>query len=452
MKDEKNVNGIPEESPKKDAGAKVRPKDEAAKAIRRELHRQMGADDAACEACGMDAALDELYEAYEKDGTVPTREAMADLIRQKDGSMAQAILFMKRDPFTAHGNRKLLVAGAILVGVMAVIGIAVGLSQPVAKESAPSTPVASESKADKESEVTVHVKADGLDGEIAVPGGIAIAPKGDASSDADESVFVVAGPEVSCGKFAEGGYELAVASAPILMDGSTYKVPDKPVEFEVADDGEAVEVEVELEKIPVDGMTKEQLEAVAAQMEASGFSEAAKALRDKAESAESKPGSESQIEVAPPRPQGGQGDATEKPSGGNTSPNNGGSKPSGGNSGGGSNGGTSSKPSCDHVWEEQTTQQWVPNNVWVVDQAAWDEVVPGRTYVLCTCGATFGSDAEWSSHNESAMLQGDKSHRSSVQTEPSTTIHHDEVGHWEDRGYNQTVVIGYICSKCGKTK
>lgn len=102
MKDEKNVNGIPEESPKKDAGAKVRPKDEAAKAIRRELHRQMGADDAACEACGMDAALDELYEAYEKDGTVPTREAMADLIRQKDGSMAQAILFMKRDPFTAH--------------------------------------------------------------------------------------------------------------------------------------------------------------------------------------------------------------------------------------------------------------------------------------------------------------------------------------------------------------
>lgn len=81
MKDEKDMNGIPEESPKKDAGAKVRPKDEAAKAIRRELHEKMGADDAICEACGMDGALDELYEAYEKDGTVPTREAMADLIR-----------------------------------------------------------------------------------------------------------------------------------------------------------------------------------------------------------------------------------------------------------------------------------------------------------------------------------------------------------------------------------
>lgn len=448
MKDEKDMNVAPEESPKKDAGAKVRPKEEAAKAIRRELREKMGADDAICEACGMDGALDELYEAYEKEGTVPTREAMADLIRQKDGSMAQAILFMKRDPFTVRGNRKLLAAGAVLIGIAAVLGIAVGLSHPSTKEAAPSTPVASESKADKRSEVAVHVKADGLDGEIAVPGGIAITAKGDASSDEDGAVFELSGPEIPCGEFAEGGYGLVVTSAPILMDGSTYKVPDAPVGFEVAGDGEAVTVEIELEKLPVDGMTKEQLEAIATQMEASGFGEAAKPLRDKAEGAESKPGSESQIEVAPPKPQ------DDKPSGGNGNSNNGstgGSKPSGGNSSGGSNGG-SSKPSHTHTWVEQTTQQWVPNNVWVVDQAAWDEVVPGRTYVLCTCGATFGSNAEWSSHNESAMLQGDMSHRSSVQTDPPTTIHHDEVGHWEDRGYNQTVVIGYICSKCGKNK
>ena len=37
MKDEKDMNGIPEESPKKDAGAKVRPKDEAAKADRKSV-------------------------------------------------------------------------------------------------------------------------------------------------------------------------------------------------------------------------------------------------------------------------------------------------------------------------------------------------------------------------------------------------------------------------------
>lgn len=450
MKDEKDMNVAPEESPKKDAGAKVRPKEEAAREIRRELHKQLGADDAACEASGVDGALGELYEAYEKDGTVPTREAMADLIRQKDGRAAQVILFMKRDPFTARGNRKLLAAGAVLVGVIAVLGIAVGLSQPSTKEPAPSAPGVSESKADKRSEVAVHVKADGLDGEIAVPGGIAITAKGDASSDEDGAAFELTGPEIPCGKFAEGEYELAVTSAPILMDGSTYKVPDKPVEFEVAGDGEAVTVEVQLEKIPVDGMTKEQLEAVAAQMKTSGFGEAAKTLRDKAEGAESKPGSESQIEVAPPKPQGGQGDAADKPSGGNTSTNSGGSKPSGGNSGGGSNGG-SSKPSHTHTWVEQTTQQWVPNNVWVVDQAAWDEVVPGRTYLLCSCGATFDNDGAWGEHSKNAALNGDLNHSYTVKVE-NTTIHHDEIGHWEDRGHNETVVTGYVCSGCGAPK
>lgn len=447
MKDEKNINEAPDESPKKSTGAKVRSKAEAEEEIRRELRAKMGADDAACEACGIAEALDELYDAYEKDGTVPTREAMADLIRQKDGSMAQAILFMKRDPFTVRGSRKLLAAGAALVGVAAVIGIAVGLSQPSAKEPAPATPVASESKADKKSEVTVRVEADGIDGEIAVPGGIAVTAKDDASSGGDESVFELAGPKVPCGEFAEGEYELAVTSAPILMDGGTYKVPDEPVEFAVAGDGGAVTVEVELEKLPVESMTKEQLEAVAAQMEASGFGEAAKPLHDKAEGAESKPGSEAQIEVAPPKPQ------ENKPSGGNTSPNNGstgGSKPSGGNSGGGSNGG-GSKPSHTHSWVEQTTQQWVPNNVWVVDQAAWDEVVPGRTYVLCSCGATFDNDSAWGEHSKNAALNGDLNHSYTVKVE-NTTIHHEEIGHWEDRGYNQTIVTGYVCSGCGASR
>lgn len=445
MKDEKDMNGTTEESPKKDAGAKVRPKEEAAKAIRRELHEKMGADDAICEACGMDGALDELYEAYEKDGTVPTREAMADLIRTKDGRAAQVILLMKRDPFTVRGNRKLLVAGAVLIGIVAVIGIAVGLSQPVAKEPAPSTPVASESKEEKKSEVAVHVKADDIDGEVAVPGGIAITIKGDASSDGDGAVFELAGEEVLCGEFAEGEYELAVTSAPILMDGSTYKVPDKPVGFEVAGDGEAVTVEVELEKIPVDGMSKEQLEAVAAQMEASGFGEVAKTLRDKAEGAESKPGSESQIEVAPPKPQGGQGDAADKPSGGNTSTNSGGSKPSGGNSGGGSNGG-SSKPSHTHTWvHHDAVYQTVHHDA--VYNNIWHEPVYESVTVCLDCGAENpGRD-----HMEQHMLNGESG---------ATTVEHRLV----QNGYNEQVLVSaawdeqvlvsgaYDSCSCGATK
>lgn len=446
MKEEKDMNEAPEESPKKVAGAEVRPKNGAAKKIRRELRREMAADDAAIEASGVGEALDELYAAYDKDGAVPTREALADLIRPQNELAAQVIQSMKRDPFTVRGNRNLLVSGAVLVGAVAVIGIAVGIWQPAAKEPPASTPVASESKAEKKGEVAVHVKADGIDGEIAVPGGIEITLKGGASSDGDGSVFELDGPEVPCGEFAEGEYELTVTSAPILMDGGTYKVPDEPVGFEVAGDGGVVTVEVELEKIPVDGMSKEQLEAVAAQMEASGFGETAKALREKAEGAESKPGSESQIEVAPPKSQG------DKPSGGNANSNTstGGSKPSGGNSGGGSNGGNS-KPSHTHSWVEQTTQQWVPNNVWIVDQAAWDEVVPGRTYLLCSCGATFDNDGAWGEHSKNAALNGDLNHSYTVKVE-NTTIHHDEIGHWEDRGHNETVVTGYVCSGCGASK
>lgn len=441
MKEEKDMNEAPEESPKKVAGAEVRPKNGAAKKIRRELRREMAADDAAIEASGVGEALDELYAAYDKDGAVPTREALADLIRPQNELAAQVIQSMKRDPFTVRGNRNLLVSGAVLVGAVAVIGIAVGIWQPAAKEPPASTPVASESKAEKKGEVAVHVKADGIDGEIAVPGGIEITLKGGASSDGDGSVFELDGPEVPCGEFAEGEYELTVTSAPILMDGGTYKVPDEPVGFEVAGDGGVVTVEVELEKIPVDGMSKEQLEAVAAQMEASGFGETAKALREKAEGAESKPGSESQIEVAPPKSQG------DKPSGGNANSNTstGGSKPSGGNSGGASNGG-SSKPNHTHTWvHHDAVYQTVHHDA--VYNNVWHEPVYESVTVCLDCGAENpGRD-----HMEQHMLNGESG---------ATTVEHRLV----QNGYNEQVLVSaawdeqvlvsaaYDSCSCGATK
>lgn len=66
-------------------------------------------------------------------------------------------------------------------------------------------------------------------------------------------------------------------------------------------------------------------------------------------------------------------------------------------------------------------------------------------------GAIFNASADWGAQNKTAMCVGDYSHRPSVRTE-NTTIHHDEVGHWEDRGRNETVVTGYACSGCGATR
>ena len=136
------------------------------------------------------------------------------------------------------------------------------------------------------------------------------------------------------------------------------------------------------------------------------------------------------------------GDKPSKPAEGQSS-----SKPSGGSSSG-----STSKPSHKHTLVEQTAQKWVPDNVWVVDKPAWDEKVPGKSFIRCSCGATFNTNADWSAHAKSAALAGDLSHTSSVVTGPGTTIHHDEVGHWEDRGRNETVVTGYACSGCGATR
>lgn len=180
--------------------------------------------------------------------------------------------------------------------------------------------------------------------------------------------------------------------------------------------------------------------------------------------AESEPGSEAEDgtesagdNTSGQQDDGGDGTGTQSQGGGTTggAATGGGtqSKPSGGSTGGSPQQQPQqpAQPAHTHTWVEQTAQQWVPNNVWVVDQAAWDEVVPGSSYILCSCGATFSSNAEWSAHNKDNLLSGGAGHSYSVQT-TTTTIHHDEVGHWEDQGYNQTVVTGYVCSGCGATK
>lgn len=146
-----------------------------------------------------------------------------------------------------------------------------------------------------------------------------------------------------------------------------------------------------------------------------------------------------------------------KPSGGGS--NN--DKPSGGNTG---NNDKPSNPTCSHNWvaqyetvhheAEYTTQ-------WVVDQAAWDEQVPVyRTEYrsICnTCGADVtGNEA---AHVKQHMLAGEGG---STTQKPINvldhydTVHHPEVGHNEQvlvkDAWDEQVLSGYTCSKCGKPK
>ena len=130
---------------------------------------------------------------------------------------------------------------------------------------------------------------------------------------------------------------------------------------------------------------------------------------------------------------------------------------------------------CDHEWVDVTTtvhHDAVTEQVWVVDKEAWDEVKvieeawdeevdTGEYQYQCLgCGATFAPDAfddlayhcaiEGSSYWSAPVYE--YVHHDAV----TETVHHEEEGHYETQtvteAYDETVVTGQKCSKCGATK
>lgn len=127
---------------------------------------------------------------------------------------------------------------------------------------------------------------------------------------------------------------------------------------------------------------------------------------------------------------------------------------------------------CDHEWVDVTEvvhHDAVTEQVWVVDEAAWDETV-NKTETKevskyeCRCGQVFNTEDDWWSHVMSFDFEEGATNHSGWTSVTVTeevvvgteTIHHDEVGHYETRtvteAYDETVVTGQKCSKCGATK
>ena len=140
---------------------------------------------------------------------------------------------------------------------------------------------------------------------------------------------------------------------------------------------------------------------------------------------------------------------------------------------------TSQSASCDHEWVDVTTtvhHDAVTEQVWVVDQAAYDEEVVIEAawdeevetgewqYVCASCGFATQSESELDNHLVATLE--DPNHTGSYYSAPVTTtvhheavtetVHHDEEGHYETKvtqeAYDETVVTGQKCSKCGATK
>ena len=99
---------------------------------------------------------------------------------------------------------------------------------------------------------------------------------------------------------------------------------------------------------------------------------------------------------------------------------------------------------------DQHTPEPIYESRWIVDQAAWDEKIesaheePDYSVIVCECGAEFTAEAAYGRHCESYYdtPEEENHYGSHVETRyktvyDTTTIHHDEVGHYED------VIVGY---------
>lgn len=351
----------------------------------------------------------------------------------------------------------------VLIAVAAVAAVAIAggaafactLGSPAETADPPSNrqPQAATSSPQKsQSAVKLTVRAEGADGSATKAKVVAV---GKDKKTVIAEREVEANKAVEIGKLAEGEYELIVTCAPVTSTGSTFKLPEKPTAFKVDGKGKAVEVEVKLEALPEEEMTKEQLEAVAAILEASGNAEAAKSVVAKAEAAPSVPGSGSSVQTTPPAPSGGN-------NGGGSSGNNSNSSGGSADNGGSSNGGGATPaptptpdpgpsepqpPAHQHNWVAQyetvtipavTEQRWVENWVYI------------PRYTCGHCGAHTYSVEEATAHQKSEAL------------ETGTVYAYYSNGYEEDRGYYETVVVsperteqrlaGYVCSGCGATK
>lgn len=162
------------------------------------------------------------------------------------------------------------------------------------------------------------------------------------------------------------------------------------------------------------------------------------------------------------KPSGG-GSNNDKPSGGNTGNND---KPnSGGNTGGNTSGNDKpSNPTCSHNWVAQYETVHHPekgHNEQYVIKEAWTEQVPRyeqQARTICnTCGADITGNV--APHIKNHMLNGENgSYRTEyvqVQVGTDTIEHPAEYGtRWvvDQAAYDEQVLSGYTCSKCGKIK
>ncbi len=280
----------------------------------------------------------------------------------------------------------------------------------------------------------VEVQAESWDAEQSTPAIVVLTPKADDAS-ADESeeptpiVNAIPANETATIEVDAGTYALDLVS-PINADGSIYKVPEG-TEVEVVEGELDGSEAIELELIPAEQATSEQVTAIVSALtvaltDQAGVPDAA-AILDKAKAnAKCNPNvTEEAIQAAKDKAEEAVESGDASVAGAAQASGNAGQQASG-SAGSGS---SSSAPS------QAAPAPSAPSHTHSFQPHYYTTQVVVGSQIVCSCGATFSSNGEWTAHDKAGLLNGGPGHSYSVQPI------------WQ----SQQLIDYYYCS-CGATQ
>lgn len=328
------------------------------------------------------------------------------------------------------------IAAACVAVVAAIVVACVLAFQQTATLESEVEPASTLEQAHEESSlrgVTFTVKAEGVPirANVDDPAPVAVQPTYeliDADGEVVQEGEIVVN-EMTIFELKNGSYTFELLSAPVLKDGTTYKLPADPIAFEVGAGMDESDFEIELEAIATDDMTKEQLEAVAAELEGAGASDAAATAREHAASAPSVSGSADSVK----RPASSGADQPSQGTSGGGSPQQPSQPSNPGTSGGSSEPAPAPDPDPAPAPDPEPetpvhVHDWQPN--YVQQQVAYD------TWICKKCNKSFNTLQAADDHYRQQALAGDMTHNFTTITNYKT----------------ESVQVGEKCSTCGATR
>lgn len=455
---------------------RVRPKDKAQRDVVAAVAKARESGTVSSELSDEDIAsivtpvVDALYDAYEQDGTVATREAFAERCTSAD--VGNVVLGMRRDPFVAwRPNGKAaaaICAGCVLVVALVGFGVWMAVGGQTQAASETDTPVVATATQEDDEEtyvISIGASADGWDAETSTPVIVHVV-----GEEQGVDLYHAYDANVGCTiEVPEGGeYQLSFIS-PVNADGSIYRVPEaQTVSAVTSDDDTASELPFTFELVAAEDVTEDELNAIIEQVTAAvengdetlsgdtgtGILDAVKEncaanpnMTDdgeaESETTETDTGTSSEETTSQTGSSGSAGGST---STGGSSSSSGSTGDSGSTSGSSSgNSGSSSTSTHTHNWVAVTTT--VHHDA--VYQTVHHDAVTEERHICNGCGQDITGNE--SAHAKAALLAGNTACGAWHSEVVTVQAAYDEQV-LVSAAYDETVTTGYRCSVCGATK